>query len=104
MELKTYQKNVIADLVRFLELVNEKRYASKAYSALWTEKNVVVDGGVNGMPFYHTQLQERPKFALRCLLAVARHSLLPVLSSRFLIPCRCPVQRLWFGWFLQMPF
>lgn len=65
MELKTYQKNVIADLVRFLELVNEKRYASKAYSALWTEKNVVVDGGVNGMPFYHTQLPGTPEVCFK---------------------------------------
>ena len=26
MELKPYQKNVIVDLVRFLELVNEKKF------------------------------------------------------------------------------
>lgn len=65
MELKTYQKNVIADLVRFLELVNEKKYASKAYSALWTEKNVVVDGGVNGMPFYHTQIPGAPEVCFK---------------------------------------
>lgn len=65
MELKTYQKNVIADLVRFLELVNEKKYASKAYSALWTEKNVVVDGGVNGMPFYHTQIPGTPEVCFK---------------------------------------
>lgn len=65
MELKSYQKNVIADLVRFLELVNEKKYASKAYSALWTEKNVVVDGGVNGMPFYHTQIPGTPEVCFK---------------------------------------
>lgn len=65
MELKSYQKNVIADLVRFLELVNEKKYASKAYSALWTEKNVVVDGGVNGMPFYHTQIPGAPEVCFK---------------------------------------
>lgn len=65
MELKTYQKNVIADLVRFLELVNERGYASKAYSALWTEKNVVVDGGVNGMPFYHTQIPGAPEVCFK---------------------------------------
>ena len=65
MELKSYQKNAIADLVRFLELVNEKKYASKAYSALWTEKNVVVDGGVNGMPFYHTQIPGAPEVCFK---------------------------------------
>ena len=65
MELKTYQKNVIADLTRFLELVNEKKYASKAYSTLWTEKNVVVDGGVNGMPFYQTQIPGAPEVCFK---------------------------------------
>ncbi len=65
MELKLYQKNVIADLVRFLELINEKKYASKAYSALWIEKNVVVDGGVNGMPFYHTQIPGAPEVCFK---------------------------------------
>lgn len=65
MELKSYQKKVIADLVRFLELVNERKYASKAYSALWTEKNVVVDGGVNGMPFYHTQIPGTPEVCFK---------------------------------------
>ena len=65
MELKTYQKNVIADLVRFLELVNEKKYASKAYTALWNEKNVIVDGGINGMPFYHTQISGTPEVCFK---------------------------------------
>ena len=65
MELKSYQKNVIADLTRFLELVNEKKYASKAYSTLWTEKNVVVDGGVNGMPFYQTQIPGAPEVCFK---------------------------------------
>ena len=65
MELKPYQKNVIADLVRFLELVNEKKYASKAYAALWNEKNVIVDGGINGMPFYHTQISGTPEVCFK---------------------------------------
>lgn len=65
MELKPYQKNVIADLVRFLELVNEKKYASKAYAALWEEKNVVVDGGINGMPFYHTEVSGAPEVCFK---------------------------------------
>ena len=65
MELKLDQKNVIADLVRFLELVNEKKYASKAYTALWNEKNVIVDGGINGMPFYHTQISGTPEVCFK---------------------------------------
>ena len=65
MELKPYQKNVIADLVRFLELLNEKKFASKAYTALWSEKNVIVDGGINGMPFYRTQISGVPEVCFK---------------------------------------
>lgn len=54
MELKTYQKNVIADLARFLALLTETGSASKAYNALWNEKNVNV--GINGLPNYHYNL------------------------------------------------
>ena len=54
MELKTYQKNVIADLSRFLALLTETGSASKAYHALWEEKNVNV--GINGLPNYHYNL------------------------------------------------
>ena len=55
MELKTYQKNVIGDLSRFLALLTENGSASKAYNALWTEKNVNV--GMGGLPYYHYNLQ-----------------------------------------------
>ncbi|MBR5114928.1 MAG: DEAD/DEAH box helicase family protein [Oscillospiraceae bacterium] len=55
MELKTYQKNVIGDLSRFLALLTEQGSAAKAYNALWTEKNVNV--GIGGLPFYHYNLQ-----------------------------------------------
>lgn len=55
MELKTYQKNVIGDLSRFLALLTEKGSASKAYNALWTEKTVNV--GLDGLPYYHYNLQ-----------------------------------------------
>ena len=65
MELKSYQKNVIADLTRYLELLNEKRSTSRAYTALWNEKNVVVDGGINGMPFYQTQISGTPEVCFK---------------------------------------
>ena len=35
MELKKYQKNVIQDLSRYLELLLEKQTAGAAYTALW---------------------------------------------------------------------
>lgn len=50
MELKSYQKEVIADLARYLELVVELQSPSKAYQALWSENNVMV--GLGGMPAY----------------------------------------------------
>ena len=65
MELKSYQKNVISDLTRYLELLNEKKLASRAYTALWNEKNVVVDGGINGMPFYQTQISGTPEVCFK---------------------------------------
>ena len=54
MELKAYQKNVIADLSRYLALLTETGSASKAYNALWDEKNVIV--GDNGLQYYHYNL------------------------------------------------
>ncbi|MFR1481104.1 MAG: hypothetical protein ACLSB9_38180 [Hydrogeniiclostridium mannosilyticum] len=50
MELKSYQKEVIADLARYLELVVELQSPAKAYQTLWNEKNVLV--GFDGMPNY----------------------------------------------------
>lgn len=44
MELKTYQKQVIRDLTRYLELMNEKRSYIAAFSAFWREKRAPVLG------------------------------------------------------------
>ena len=43
MELKPYQKVVVADLARYLQLLVQTRSASRAYCALWEEKGVPVD-------------------------------------------------------------
>lgn len=58
MELKSYQKEVIADLARYLELVVELQSPSKAYQALWSENNVMV--GLGGMPAYVNDLPGVP--------------------------------------------
>ena len=42
MELKSYQKEVIADLAHYLELVVKLQSPAKAYQTFWNEKNVVV--------------------------------------------------------------
>ena len=55
MELKSYQKDVIADLSRFLTLLTETGTAAKAYSAFWNERNVNI--GLNGLPAYRHNLK-----------------------------------------------
>lgn len=39
MELKSYQKKVIADLTRYLELLNETRSDAAAFRLFWQEKS-----------------------------------------------------------------
>ena len=39
MEMKAYQKKVIADLVRYLELLNETRSSMEAFYRFWHEKS-----------------------------------------------------------------
>ncbi len=63
MELKKYQKDVIADLTRFLTLLMEKQNISAAYSTLWTEKNVPI--GLGGMPFYNGIIPGVPDVCLK---------------------------------------
>ena len=63
MELKIYQKNVIKDLSRYLELLLEKQSAGAAYTALWNEKNVMV--GLNGMPNYNDVLKGVPNVCFK---------------------------------------
>ena len=63
MELKVYQKNVIKDLSRYLELLLEKQSAGAAYTALWDEKNVMV--GLNGMPNYNDVLKGVPNVCFK---------------------------------------
>lgn len=58
MELKSYQKEVLADLARYLELVVERQSPAKAYRAFWNEKNVMV--GPDVMPAYVDTLSGVP--------------------------------------------
>ena len=39
MELKSYQKKVIADLTRYLELLNETKNYEAAFRFFWQEKS-----------------------------------------------------------------
>ena len=44
MELKPFQREVINDLKRFLQILNEKMDVSEAYNEYWEEKNVDIAG------------------------------------------------------------
>ena len=100
MELKSYQKEVIADLARYLELVVELQSPAKAYQALWNEKNVLV--GFGGMPNYVSPAC--PMCALRYPPAAARPILPPVLCGQFLTPCLSAGPRPLYGWCPPRPF
>lgn len=61
MELKTYQKKVIADLSRFMELLNRATTTKGAYRTFWEEKGVPV--GFGGVKPYKTSFPVFPIFA-----------------------------------------
>jgi type III restriction enzyme len=63
MEMKKYQKNVIADLHRFLTLLTEKQNIPLAYRTLWEEKNVIV--GMDAMPPYNAVISGVPHVCLK---------------------------------------
>lgn len=63
MELKRFQKTVMANLSRFLELLTQHQSCAKAYSAFWQEQNVPV--GFGGMPAYQPTLGAVPHVCLK---------------------------------------
>lgn len=48
MELKSYQKKVIKDLVRYLELMNETKNYAVAFRQFWYEVSVPSLGKLSG--------------------------------------------------------
>lgn len=84
MELKKYQLQVIKDLDRFLELLIEKQNISKAYNALWNEKEINV--GIDGMPPYNPELAGVPQVCFKVPTGggktfLAANSLKPIFAS-----------------------
>lgn len=63
MEMKTYQKRVIADLSRYLELLSQTGKMATAYQLLWEEKNVPV--GFGGLPRYQDILPGVPNLCFK---------------------------------------
>ena len=66
MELKSFQKDVLTDLRRFLDLLTEHENIRYAYKALWEEKGVpIMPEEMNGMPPYEMTLQGVPQVCLK---------------------------------------
>ena len=63
MELKKYQRKVIRDLARYMELLNREGNMSRAYNAFWNEKGVNV--GFGGVKPYQNILPGVPNLCLK---------------------------------------
>ena len=63
MELKQYQRSVISDLSRYLELLRETANSQEAYNRLWKEKGVSV--GFAGMKGYQNILPGVPSVCIK---------------------------------------
>ena len=63
MEMKRYQKKVIQDLSRYMELLNQEGNMGKAYTVFWNEKGVNV--GFGGVKPYQNILPGVPNLCLK---------------------------------------
>ena len=63
MELKRYQKQVIADLSRYLDFLNETRSLPEAYRAFWREKGISL--GFGGVPHYQNTMPGVPSLCAK---------------------------------------
>lgn len=64
MELKNYQRKVINDLARYLELLAQKMDMSEAYRSFWEERGVCV-GASGKMPAYQNIIAGAPDVCLK---------------------------------------
>jgi type III restriction enzyme len=86
MKLKNYQRQVIIDLNRFLELLVEKQNISEAYKLLWTEKGFPVGLGDDEMPPYNTEMKGIPQVCFKVPTGggktfLAANSIKPIFDS-----------------------
>ena len=92
MELKQYQKQVIADLSRYLDCLNETRNLSEAYRKFWNDQGIPV--GFGGVPAYQNTLPGVPSICAKVPTGggktlLACHSILPIFNA--LTPLRARV-------------
>ena len=81
MELKTYQKQVIADLSHYLDILNQTKSYPYAFQCFWMEKSAPALGR------YKDILPGVPTCALKSPLAAAKHFLPAILSGPFSMLC-----------------
>lgn len=94
MELKNYQKAVIRDLERYLEILMQTKNIETAYTRLWQEKDVKV--GFGGMPKYQNLLPGVPNVCLKVPTGggktfLAANAIEPILSALGVVKRRAVV-------------
>jgi type III restriction enzyme len=63
MELKNYQRQVIADLSRYLDFLNRTQNSSIAYKQFWNDKGINV--GFGGVPAYQDIMPGVPNICFK---------------------------------------
>lgn len=63
MELKNYQKDVMADLSAFMDAVDQENDIVKGWKRYWTEKDIHV--GFGGVPFYQDKINGVPHVCMK---------------------------------------
>lgn len=63
MKLKDYQKDVIKDLTRYLEILNQTQNLEKAYRLFWEEKSIKV--GTDRFPAYQNMIEGVPNLCMK---------------------------------------
>ena len=63
MELKPYQRRVIKELKRYMELLDEKQDIEKAYNLFWNEKNIIP--GMHKINNYNNLIEGVPHICMK---------------------------------------
>ena len=84
MELKKYQKQVIADLRTYLNCLEETRDSEKAYAKFWNDKGYRI--GSSGVPPYRNTIKNTPHICFKVPTGggktlLAASSIKPIIDS-----------------------
>ena len=98
MELKTYQRQVIADLNRYLELLDETKDYIASFRLFWQEK------GAPTLGIYQDVLPGVPNLCFKVPTGGGKPFLPATPSGLCLTRYRSPRQKRWCGWCRPMQF